>query len=213
MSLRGLRVGEMLAGVSGVALLVAMVLEWYDVEGVYTRGAPAGAVVDAVSRTAWEAFAVVDLVLAAAALMGIALLVVTAIHRSVAIAVALNALVALAGIVTTVLVLVRIGFPPSPDVDDLPGAIDVADSTRSIGAYLGLAACAGLAAGGWLAMRDEGSREREGTVVGDNAWTAEAVPLRTLPAPPREGVGASTGSTADARADGAAAPGDAEPGA
>jgi hypothetical protein len=127
MDLRRLRVGEWIAALAGLVLLVSLFLPWY--------GEP--------DATAWEALAVNDLLLAVIALFAVALLFVTAMQPVPAVPIFLDALVALAGLVASVLVLVRVGFLP-----------EGADS-REAGLWLGLVAALGVAASGWVSMRDQ----------------------------------------------------------
>jgi hypothetical protein len=127
MDLRRLRVGEWIAALAGLGLLVSLFLPWY--------GEP--------DATAWEALAVNDLLLAVIALFAVALLFVTAMQPVPAVPIFQDALVALAGLVASVLVLFRVGFLP-----------EGADS-REAGLWLGLVAALGVAAGGWVSMRDQ----------------------------------------------------------
>jgi hypothetical protein len=120
-----LRVADWIAAVSGVVLFVSLFLPWYG------------------DASAWEALSAVDMVLALAAASGVALLVVTASQAVPAVPIALSALVALAGGIALVLVLIRVASPP----DGAGG--------REWGLWVALAAALGLAAGAWLAMRDE----------------------------------------------------------
>jgi hypothetical protein len=129
MDLRRLRAGEWMASVSGAVLLVSLFLPWYD----------AG---DA-NASAWEALAVVDVALALVAAFGVALLPITATQRVPAVPIAFSAFVLLAGLIGTVLVLVRAAGLP-----------DGADG-RGWALWLGLIAALGMAAGGGVAMRDE----------------------------------------------------------
>src|SRR5689334_8585576 len=64
MDLRRLRVGEWIVGACGVVLLISLFLDWY--------GDP--------SETAWEAFSILDVILALVALAAISVPVVTAIQ-------------------------------------------------------------------------------------------------------------------------------------
>jgi hypothetical protein len=129
MDLRRLRAGDVVASVSGAALLVALFLPWYSADGE--------------EASAWQALSAIDLVLALVALLAASLLPVTASQRVPAVPVALSAFVTLAGMIGLLLVLVRLG--------SLPGAAD----GREWGLWLGLLAVAGIVAGGGLAMRDE----------------------------------------------------------
>jgi hypothetical protein len=127
MDLRRLRVGEWIVGASGLLLLIALFLPWY--------GDP--------SSTAWEAFTILDLILALLALAAISVPIVTATHRVPAVPLALESLTALFGLLGVLLVLIR--------VLNLPGDAD----GRDIGLWLGLVATLGIPAGGLIAMRDE----------------------------------------------------------
>jgi hypothetical protein len=127
MDLRRLRVGEWVVGACGVLLLVALFLPWYG---------PG-------SASAWEAFTVLDVILALLALAAIAVPVATATHRVPAMPLALESLTALCGMIGLLLVLIR--------VLNLPGDAH----ERDIGLWLGLAASLGIAAGALIAIRDE----------------------------------------------------------
>jgi hypothetical protein len=149
MDLRRLRAGEWIVAVSGAALLASLFLPWYGRDAGSATGELAGSAAYAPVTTAaeslsgWEAFVVIDAVLALIAASAVGLLVVTATQRVPAVPIALDAFVALAGFVAMLLVLVR--------VLSLPGGAD----GREWGLWLGFAGAAGIAAGGMLAMRDE----------------------------------------------------------
>jgi hypothetical protein len=129
MDLRRLRAAEWVAAVSGAALLVSLFLPWY------TSGMD--------DATGWQALAVTDVLLALVAAFGVALLPITASQRTAAVPIAFSALVSLAGIVGVLLVLFRAANLP-----------DGADG-REWALWLGVAGACGVAAGAWLAMRDE----------------------------------------------------------
>jgi hypothetical protein len=120
--MRRLRAGELIAAAGGVALLALLWMPWYE------------------EASAWEAFAVIDVVLLLAAALAVATAVLQATRRSPALPVAGSVLTAVLGIVATVLVLVR--------VLDAPGE-------RAWGLFAGLAAVAALAGGGWVSLRQE----------------------------------------------------------
>ena len=129
MDLRRLRAAEWIAAVSGAALLASLFLPWYG-------SGPDDA-------TGWQALAATDVLLALVAAFGVALVPITAAQRTAAVPIACSALVSLAGLVGILLVLFRAANLP-----------DGADG-REWALWLGLAAAFGVAAGGWLAMRDE----------------------------------------------------------
>jgi carbon starvation protein CstA len=134
--MRRVRAGEIVAGVAGLALLVVLFLEWYTVAG---RGE---------GLSAWDAFTVVDVLLALVALLGIAVLVSQVAGRGPAVPVALEVLTTTLALAATLLVLYRIL--------NQPGSNDVVDA--AVGAWLGAACCLALFLGAWLALRDERAR-------------------------------------------------------
>jgi hypothetical protein len=85
--------GEVLAGVSGLALLIALFLPWFA------------------DADAWEAFAVTDFLLAIAAAAGIALPVIATTNSKTDAPITAAALTVLGGAIATILVLYRILDP------------------------------------------------------------------------------------------------------
>jgi len=153
--------GEVIAGVSSVVLLVSLFLPWYD--------APSGGV------SAWQAFSVLDALLFLTALMGIAVFVMAITQRVPAVPVATAALTASVGIIASVWVLVRVLFVPGPD--------EMLD--REL-VWLGLLATVVLTTGAWLSMRDEGFGLRPAgdidATLGGRDPSAE-VPVLQVPPP------------------------------
>jgi hypothetical protein len=126
-----LRDGEWIAGAGGLALLAAMFLHWYGA-GPF-------------EVTAWQAFDVLDVVLALLALVPLGLVFTQATRTSPSIPVALSVLTMLAGALAALLILYRILNQPGPN--DL---VEV-----QAGAWLGFVAAAVIAAGGWRSVRVE----------------------------------------------------------
>src|SRR4051812_39056294 len=124
MDLRRLRHGEWIAGVSGAALLVALFLDWYSAA-------------DRPAVNAWETFAVTDVLLAVAALFGLALAVGAATQRSPAVPQAIGALAVPVAFAAAIVVVIESFSMP-----------DGADS-RQIGLYLGVGATLGGLVGSW----------------------------------------------------------------
>jgi hypothetical protein len=151
-----LRPGELIAAAGGVALLVVMFLDWYELQG--------GGGIRSIGLTAWQAFGILDVILAIAALAAIALAVVTAARRSPALPVAASVVTAALGIAATLLVLYRILNQPGPN--------EFVEA--ELGAFLGFVAALAIAAGSWASMRDE-------------EWEAPPVATDVRPMPPREG--------------------------
>jgi hypothetical protein len=144
---------KLLPALAGIALLVVMFLPWFGPSEALERsfdearqiteqfGGPPVVMPD-VDQSAWEAFGVVDLALAAAALSGLGLTAVRLMAAPPVSPLRASALATAVGIVATALVLYRV-------VDPVQG------SGREPGLFLGLLASAGVAYGGWLALRDE----------------------------------------------------------
>lgn len=155
MDLDKLNTGEKLAGASGIALfLIMIVFSWFGIE-VAGFGSPEGA-------NAFQAFGFIDIVLLLTAIVAVALPAMALMQARVDLPVALSAIVALFGIISVVLILFRIISPPDfgipSNVDVGFGEVDTgADTSRKIGVFLGLLSAIGVAAGGWLAMQEEGT--------------------------------------------------------
>jgi hypothetical protein len=130
---RRLRLGEWIAALAGVGLIVSLTLDWYGARGRET------------GISGFAAFDVIDLLLVLVAAVGIALAIIQATRDRPALPAAAAVLTVTAGILGALLVLYRIVNEPGPD--------DVVE-VRS-GAYLGLLATAALTAGGWLSLADE----------------------------------------------------------
>jgi hypothetical protein len=185
-----IRQGEMIAAVAAVALFIIMFLSWYSVEGFGDQseaaqdaieqaeelGLDTGAASDAVDEAedaanvnAWDSFDFIKIVMLLTIVAAIALAAMSAMGSRVNLPIAMSAIVAGLGILTTLLVLYRVIDPPAEGLD------------RSYGVFLGLVASAAIAYGGWRAM------EEEGTSFGDQAdrlQTSDSGTGAPPPAPP-----------------------------
>ena len=139
MDLSTLRTGEKIAAAAGIVLLLSMfILDWFSVDfGPF--GGDLGV-------NAWESFDIIDLILAVTFIAAIALAVTSMSGNRPDLPIAMSAIVAGLGILSTLLVLYRIINPPGE------GGVD-----RGIGIFVGLIAAAGIAYGGWRAMQEEGT--------------------------------------------------------
>ena len=164
MELSRLRQSDLIAGLGGVALLITMFLDWYSLS--------LGGLVS-VGVNAWQAFSITDLILALAAVFGIAVAVLTASRRSPALPVAAGVISTTLGAFATLLVLYRILNQPGPNE-----FVKV-----EFGAFLGLLSALAVAFGGFRAIRDE---EGEDTPTPTDVRPAPAPVGPSDPAPPPE---------------------------
>jgi hypothetical protein len=143
MDLARLRFGDWVMGIGGLAVLVVMFLDWYglDAEILFASGD--------LELNAWQSFAVNDVILALAAVMALTAFVLTAIHPTAAVPLAISSLATLVSLLALVLVTLRLIWPP--DVFTGPEF----ETARLTGAWLGLVATTVLTAGCLAAIRDE----------------------------------------------------------
>jgi hypothetical protein len=166
MRLKPPRLGEIVAGAAGAVLLVTLFLPWFR--------ATSGRNVDEI---AFEAFAMLDLLLVTLALAGIGLLIAQMAAHAPAIPVGWATLTVLLGIPVTIWVLVSVLSPPG-------------QSFEPLFALLGLAATAGVTIGALLSMRDEGFgvRPKPG-IEATLSRTSERSGPEPLPVPDGPGPG------------------------
>jgi hypothetical protein len=144
-----LRTGELIAGVSAVALFIIMFLPWFGIDfGGAEIAEDLGVAVPEASAdfNAWESFDFIDIVLLVTILVAVGLAVASAMAQTVALPVAASALTAGLGILSTLLVLYRVLDPVGEDGVE-----------RKFWLFVGLIAAAGIAYGGWRAMQEEGT--------------------------------------------------------
>jgi hypothetical protein len=140
---RRLRLGELVAGGAALLLFIDMFLKWYGFAGENIARAAGFST----TISAWRAFDFIDILLFLVILVTLGLVATTATARTPALPVAGSVIVTALGIVAALFVLYRIINQPGPN--DFVSA--------SFGAYLGLLLCLGIALGGYMAMRDEGT--------------------------------------------------------
>jgi hypothetical protein len=129
-----LRPGELVGSIGGLGLLVAGFLPWYSVGDS--------------NVTAWQAFSVTDVILAAAAVMGLSVAIAVLARLSVSYPAAGSSVAAGFGAVAVILVVYRLIDPPGGN------GVDV-----EIGAWLGLVSAAAIMVGGYLGMQPLKARE------------------------------------------------------
>ncbi len=166
MDRRRLRAGEWIAAASGALLVVSLFLPWYEV-------GDAGV-------SAFDAYGVVDALLLLVGLLGVGLLLVTAMQRTAAVGVASDALLTVVAGIVVIVAAIR--------VVQVPSELDAAGADRTAYAWIGLAAALGVLVGAVIAMRDE--RLSKPGELTDAAGLPVAAPpeIETIPAPPRGGT-------------------------
>lgn len=153
--MRRLRTGEAIYLVAAIFLFAFMFLDWFGTEisgsaGTIKFGGTGS------GGDAWQALEVIPifLMLAIAVAVGAAILRLSRSEWEPA--VPPGAAVCACGLLATVLILIRIVFPP--DFGEFGGV--TIDATLEVGVFLGLLAALGIAYGGWRAMAEEGTSFR-----------------------------------------------------
>jgi uncharacterized membrane protein YhaH (DUF805 family) len=180
-----LSTGEKIAGASAVLLFVFMFFEWFSID--ISGGQGLFNISEGLS--AWEAFSTIDIVLLVTVVAAVGVAIVRLTDAVFEPPVSLNAIVAILGGISVLLILYRIVDPPVGD--DVPGL----DVGPAIGIFLGLIAAAGIAYGGYRAMQEEGtsfgdlgdqfgSRGDQGGVGGAGSGPTQPPSSSTTPPPP-----------------------------
>jgi hypothetical protein len=172
MDLDRLSTGEKIAGVSAILLFVFMFFEWFGVE-VSGVGGFSGTI-EGEGGSAWDALDFIPIVLVVTVIAALAMAALRLSDSTYEPPVPISTIVAVLGAISVLLVLYRIIFPPSFGSF---GGVSV-DATLSFGIFLGLAAAAGIAYGGYSAMREEG------ITFGDTADRLSGGDTTTPPPPP-----------------------------
>ncbi len=123
-----MRFGELVGALGGLGLLVAGFLPWYSVGGE--------------DATAWQAFSITDIVIAAAAVVGLSVAICVLFRISVSYPVAGSSVAAGFGAVAVVLVVIRMINPPGSG-----------DPSVEFGAWLGLISAIAVTIGGYMGMQ------------------------------------------------------------
>lgn len=143
-----LSTGEKIAGASAILLFIFMFFDWFTVdisggEGLFSVS---------VGGSAWEAFSYIDLFLLLTIIVAVAIVVIRLADALIEPPVSLNAVAAVLGGISVLLILYRIIDPPG-DTGGLAGV----DISPALGIFLGLIAAVGIAFGGYRAMQEEGT--------------------------------------------------------
>jgi hypothetical protein len=175
MEIDKLSTGEKVSGVSAILLFVFMFFDWFGVE---ISGQGTSISVPEAGGSAWDALDFIPIILLitiVVALVGVGLRLSDSDYEP---PISLNAVVAVLGGLSTLLVLFRIVSPPS--FGDF-GGVSV-DATLEFGVFLGLITAAGIAFGGYKAMQEEGLTF--GDVADDLSSGRRSGPSAGPPPPP-----------------------------
>lgn len=152
MDLDRLNNGERIAGISAILLFVFMFFHWFGVKLTNTSNLLFAIQSIEPGKSAWEALDYIPIVLLItiiAALAVAALRLTNAVHRPL---IQVNAVVAILGLVSALLILFRIVDPPIFYTE----ATTTSEGTVQFPIFLALLAAAGIAFGGFRAMQEEG---------------------------------------------------------
>jgi hypothetical protein len=174
-----MRKAEPIAGLGGVLLLVSLFLPWYDSAVVVTRGSAGGTTQTSLEDiSAWEAFAVIDVLLALLAALAIAVPVLALAARGPAKPIAIALIASALGWLGVLLVGFRLLDNPGP---------------LRAGAWLALAGALIAWIGSWLSLRDESTPgavppdlpRRPAPLTSPTDAESRSGPPRRTPRPPR----------------------------
>jgi hypothetical protein len=137
-----LSTGEKIAGVSAALLFIFMFLDWFSVS-------VSGGLFSASTGNAWDWLDVIPIVLLIAIVAAVGVAVIRLTDAVFEPAISMNAVVAVLGAISFLLILYRIISPPDSGFSEI-------DVSPAYGIFLGLIAAAGIAYGGYRAMQEEG---------------------------------------------------------
>ncbi|MEX2447293.1 MAG: hypothetical protein WD404_00945 [Solirubrobacterales bacterium] len=146
-----LSTGEKISAVSAILLFIFMFFDWYGVEVSGVSGFSGS--VPGAGGSAWDALDIIPIFLMLAIVVAIGVAIVRLTDADLEPPVSMNAIVAGLGGLAVLLILYRI--VDAPGGDDF-GGVSV-DLTLKLGIFLSLLAAAGIAYGGYSAMREEGA--------------------------------------------------------
>jgi hypothetical protein len=145
-----LNTGEKISAVSAILLFIFMFFDWFGVE---VSGVPGfSGSVSGAGGSAWDALEVIPIFLMIAIIAAVGVAVIRLTDADLEPPISLNAIVAALGGLAVLLILYRIIDTPGGGSF---GGVSV-ETTLDFGIFLGLIAAAGIAYGGYAAMREEG---------------------------------------------------------
>jgi hypothetical protein len=204
------RLGDLVAAVSGAILFLSLFLHWYSVS-VHVAGFS-----QSKGFSGWTVLSFIDILLFLIAAAAIAVAVLRMANSIPRLAVSPGLVVLGLGVLATLLVLFRIIDIPGDASGFESAAVDIG---RSFGIFVALLASLGIAAGGWITWNEEGRPAPSGRGATAPVGTAQPPagyqqPAATAAPPAAASPGAGPAAAAQpvaAAAPAAAAPADAPP--
>lgn len=149
--------GERIASISAILLFVLTFFHWFGIKAVNTSNLLFAVEGRGPGKSAWEALDYTPFVLLSAVIVTLAVAAMRLTNPAKRRTVLLDAVVAILGIVSVLLILYRIADPPIFNVET---TITI-EGAAQLPIFLALFAAAGIARGGCLAMREEGRSSRD----------------------------------------------------
>jgi len=168
-----LSTGEKIAGASALLLFIFMFFDWFSVS--VSGGAGEFAITVSESGNAWDALDNIPIFLLIVIVFTVGVIGIRLADAALEPAIPLNAVVAVLGAISVLLILYRIIDPPGGDV---PVEVDI---SPTLGIFLSLVAAGGITYGGYRAMQEEGSSFGE---IGDRLSSGSGSPGGAPPPPP-----------------------------
>lgn len=162
-----LRQGELIAGISGLVLLISLWMDWYGID------VGAGGFHVSVSVNAWDSFSIIDIILFLTALIAIGVAALRGLNRMPEMPYSPAMLVTGAGGLSLILILFRTISPPADGL------------SRKYGLFLGLISAAGIVYGGWRTMQETGESFSS---LGGRGGAGPSAPTQPM-GPPAGGAG------------------------
>jgi low temperature requirement protein LtrA len=144
--------GERISSISAILLFVFMFFHWFEVKAVNTSNLLFAIKAGGPGKSAWEALEYIPIFLVLTVGITFVAAATRLVNKNRKPSVSLNAVVALFGIASALLVLFRIIDPP---VFHIEPTITM-EGAPQLPMFLALAAAVGIAFGGYWAMREEG---------------------------------------------------------
>jgi hypothetical protein len=194
MDIQKLGRGEKIAGVSAVALFIFMFFDWFSVSISGGGGAFATGAVG--SGSAWDVLDNIPVFLVITILVALAVVALRLTDSTFEPPISANAVVAVLGAISVLLILYRIIDTPGGGSFD---GVSV-DVSPAFGIFVSLFAAAGVTYGGYLAMKEEGTSfgDLAGRFGGGGSGRESTPPPPTHAAPPPPPAGGPPPSPPDA---------------